>query len=280
MSRVDLHVHTNASDGRFPPAEVVRKAIEADISILGITDHDTVAGVEAALQAAKAYPDLRVIPGVEINTDVSSGEAHVLGYFIDYANPDLLSLLSEMRVSRHGRARKMVAKLEGLGMPLSWERVQQIASTDSIGRPHVAQALLEKGYVTSLREAFDKYIGFGGPAYVERSKVTPADAVEAILKANGLPVLAHPFTVPEPEKMISDLKGHGLVGIEVYYGFYSRTEVAHLRSLAQRYSLLVTGGSDFHGLDETSEAGMGHSTMHIKAARALIAYAERTPKGH
>ncbi len=279
MSRVDLHVHTNASDGRYPPAEVVRKAAEAEISILGITDHDTVAGVEAALQAAKAYPDLRVIPGVEINTDVPSGEAHVLGYFIDYTNRDLLALLNEMRVSRQGRARKMVAKLEALGMPLSWGRVQEIASTDAIGRPHVAQALLEKGYVASLREAFDKYIGFAGPAYVERSKVTPADAVEAILKANGLPVLAHPFTVPQPEKMISDLKGHGLIGIEVYYGFYSRTEVTHLRSLAQRYSLLVTGGSDFHGLDETGEAGIGHSSMPIKAARALIAYAERTPKG-
>lgn len=280
MSRVDLHVHTNASDGRYPPAEVVRRAIEADISILGITDHDTVAGLEAAFQAAKACPDLRVIPGVEINTDVPSGEAHVLGYFIDYANPELLSLLNEMRVSRHGRAKRMVAKLGGLGMPLSWDRVQEIASTDSIGRPHVAQALLEKGYVTSLREAFDKYIGFGGPAYVERSKVTPADAVEAILKANGLPVLAHPLTVPEPEKMISDLKGHGLVGIEVYYGFYARTQVTHLRSLAQRYSLLVTGGSDFHGLDDAGEAGLGNSGMPIKAARALIAYAEKTPKGH
>ncbi len=279
MSRVDLHVHTNASDGRYAPAEVVRRAFEAEISILGITDHDTVAGVEPALEAGKLYPGLKVIPGVEINTDVPSGEAHLLGYFIDYNHSGLLALLSEMRASRQDRARKMIAKLQALGMPLSWERVQAIASTDSIGRPHIAQGLLEKGYVTSLREAFDKYIGFGGPAYVERSKVTPADAVEAILTANGLPVLAHPFTVSEPEKMISDLKQRGLVGLEVYYGFYSRSEVTHLRSLAQRYSLMVTGGSDFHGLEETTEADMGHSGMPLKAARAFVAFAERTTKG-
>ena len=278
MSRVDLHVHTNASDGRYSPSEIVKMAALADISVLGITDHDTVAGLDAAIEAAKGFPNFKLIPGVEINTDVPSGEAHVLGYFIDYTHPELLSLLSEMRASRHDRAQQMIAKLGALGMPLSWDRVKKIADTDSIGRPHIAKALLEKGYITSFREAFDKYLGFGMPAYVERPKVSPADATEVILRANGVPVLAHPFTVGEPEKMIADLKGHGLVGIEVYYGSYSRSQVANLRGYAQKYSLLPTGGSDFHGIDETNEVEMGLCGMPMKAAKALIAFAERKPK--
>jgi 3',5'-nucleoside bisphosphate phosphatase len=280
MPRADLHVHTSASDGRYSPADLVALAAKADIAYLGITDHDTVSGLDAAVEAARAFPQMMVIPGVEINTDVPSGEAHILGYFIDRGNEELLSLLSEMRASRQDRAKKMVSKLEALGMPLDWDRVQEIASTESIGRPHVAQAMMEKGYITTLREAFDKYIGSEGPAYVERAKESPADAVELILRAKGIPVLAHPLTVGEPEKMISDLKDHGLAGIEVYYGFYSRSQVTHLRSFAQRYSLLATGGSDYHGLDETAETGLGKSGVPLKAARALVALSEKNAATH
>ena len=274
MARVDLHVHTTASDGKYSPSELVARAVAAGIEVLGITDHDTVGGLAEAFDAAGAFPQLTLVPGVEINTDVSGGEAHILGYFIDYTNQDLLALLQDMRDSRRDRARLMVAKLQDLGVPLSWERVQQIASTESIGRPHIAKAMLEKGYVSSFKEAFDRYIGFDRPAYVERSKVTPVQATEMIALAHGLPVLAHPFTVAEPEKIIVDLKDHGLAGIEVYYGLYSRSEVTHLRSFAQKYSLLATGGSDFHGLDETAETGLGCSGMPIKAAKALIARAQ------
>jgi len=213
VPRVDLHVHTNASDGRFSPAEVVTRAIEAGVSVLAITDHDTVSGLEAGLAAATSFPSLKLIPGVEINTDVPGGEAHVLGYFIDRTCPELLSLLSELRVSRHERGRMMIARLAALGMPLSWERVQEIANTDAVGRPHIARAMLEKGYVVSLREAFDRFIAFGKAAYVGRTKVSPALAIEVISRANGLPVLAHPFTLPEPEKLIAALKEHGLVGL-------------------------------------------------------------------
>ncbi len=274
MARVDLHVHTTASDGKYSPFELVARAVAAGIEVLGITDHDTVGGLAEAFDAAGAFPQLTLVPGVEINTDVSGGEAHILGYFIDYTNQDLLALLQDMRDSCRDRARLMVAKLQDLGVPLSWERVQQIASTESIGRPHIAKAMLEKGYVSSFKEAFDRYIGFDRPAYVERSKVTPVQATEMIALAHGLPVLAHPFTVAEPEKIIVDLKDHGLAGIEVYYGLYSRSEVTHLRSFAQKYSLLATGGSDFHGLDETAETGLGCSGMPIKAAKALIARAQ------
>jgi predicted metal-dependent phosphoesterase TrpH len=275
---VDLHVHTNASDGRFPPAEIVARAVEAGVSVLAITDHDTVSGIDAAMQAAASFPALKLIVGVEINTDIPDGEAHILGYFFDHTNPELLSLLHELRVSRHERGRAMIARLEALGMPLSWERVREIANTEAIGRPHIALAMLEKGYVVSLREAFDRFIAFGKPAYVERTKVSPALAADVISKAHGLPVLAHPFALAEPEKLIGALTEHGLAGIEVYYGGYSRDQVSRLRNLAQRYSLLATGGSDFHGLAENAETPLGQSGVPMKAARALIAMAERTAK--
>jgi 3',5'-nucleoside bisphosphate phosphatase len=164
VARVDLHVHTRASDGKYSPTELVARAVAAGIDILGITDHDTVGGLAEAFEASRAFPNLTLVPGVEINTDVPSGEAHILGYFIDYANPELLALLREMRASRRGRAKRMVAKLQDLGLPLSWERVLEIAGTESIGRPHIAQAMQEKGYISSFKEAFEKYIGFDKPA--------------------------------------------------------------------------------------------------------------------
>jgi predicted metal-dependent phosphoesterase TrpH len=279
MPGVDLHVHTNASDGRFSPAAIVARAIEAGVSVLAITDHDTVSGIDAALAAAQPFPAFRLIPGVEINTDVPDGEAHVLGYFIDHSHPGLLALLSELRVSRRDRGQAMIARLAALGMPLSWERVMEIASTESVGRPHIAQAMLEKGYVSSIREAFARYIAFGKPAHVARSRVSPAMAVEIVVQAKGLPVLAHPTTIAEPESMISELKEHGLVGMEVYYGCYSPGEVGRLRSIAQRYGLLATGGSDFHGLDESTETPLGQSGVPMKAAKALIALAESRTRG-
>lgn len=271
--KIDLHVHTSASDGKYPPAELVRRAAAAGVSVLGITDHDTVAGIEPALEAAHAFPHLRIIPGVEINTDVPAGEAHVLGYFIDYNDPELLSRLSALRDSRYDRARRMVEKLTSLGMPVSFERVQEIAATDAIGRPHVAQALLEKGYITSLKEAFDKYIGFNGPAYVERTRMTPAEAVRIVLKAKGVPVLAHPLTVPEPEAMIRDLKAEGLVGMEVYYGGYAVSDISRLLAFAAKYSLVATGGSDYHGLDEKTETGLGEAGVPARAVDDLFAAA-------
>jgi 3',5'-nucleoside bisphosphate phosphatase len=276
MPLVDLHVHTSASDGRYAPAELVARAAKAGLTVLAITDHDTVGGITPALEAAQNFPKLTIIPGVEINTDVAGGEAHILGYFIDYNDAALLGKLQEMRNSRQERAQKMVAKLATLGMPLSWDRVTQIAATDSIGRPHVAQALLEKGYISSLKEAFEKYIGKKGhPAYVERSKLTPAEACRLIVKAGGLPVLAHPLTLAEPEAMIKDLKNAGLIGIEVYYGTYQTPDVSRLLALASKYRLVATGGSDYHGLDEATETGLGQSGVPMKSASELIALSKK-----
>jgi hypothetical protein len=242
---------------------------------MALTDHDTVDGIASALAAAKAYRQLKFIPGVEINTDVPKGEAHVLGYFIDYTYPELLATLSSMRESRQERAQKMLAKLKDMGISLEWSRVKEIASTEAIGRPHIAQAMLEKGYITSLKEAFTKYIGWGGPAYVERDKVMPGDAVQLILRANGLPVLGHPLTISEPEPMIAELKANGLVGLEAYYGGYSAAEVSRLVSLAEKYGLITTGGSDYHGLGDSTETMMGEARVPAKAAQQLIALAEQ-----
>jgi len=273
VSRIDLHLHSNASDGKFSPAEIVRKSAEAGLTVIALTDHDTVDGIESALEAGKSFPGLTVIPGVEINTDVPKGEAHVLGYFIDYNHPELLATLKRMRDTRQERALGMIDKLRDLGMPLEWRRVKEIAGTDAIGRPHIAQAMLEKGYITSLKEAFNKYIGFNGPAYVERTKVSPVEAVELIVRANGLPVFAHPLTVQDPEAIVKQLKAKGLVGLEAYYNGYTQAQVSLLIGLAQKYGLIVTGGSDYHGLDESSETIIGGIDVPMKSVERLLALA-------
>ena len=275
MSKVDLHLHSTASDGRLSPVDVVRQAAERELSVIAITDHDSVDGVPPALIAARDFPWLTVIPGVEINTDVPQGEGHVLGYFIDCTNRELQSTLERLRNSRHKRAQGMIAKLNNLGVHIDWERVREIAGTGSIGRPHIAQAMLEKGYITSLKEAFSNYISRGGPAYVEREKMTPVEAVELVLKASGLPVLAHPLTINSLETRIIELKAAGLVGIEAYYDGYTVDEISNLVSLAEKYGLITTGGSDFHGLDAASDTVIGGVDVPMESAEQLIALAEQ-----
>src|SRR3990170_4569708 len=225
MSKVDLHLHSCVSDGKYTPAEVVAKAAGLGLAVIALTDHDNVDGIAAALEAARNFPGLKVIPGVEISTDEAEGEVHMLGYFIDYTHPELLATLEKSRESRVGRAQEMVNKLAGLGLPLEWKRVLEIAGDGTIGRPHIAQALLEKGYISTFNEAFNKYIGDDGPAYVERIKITPTEAVEIILRAGGLPVLAHPFTTKNTEELVARLAPNGLVGIEAYSGKHTPEQV-------------------------------------------------------
>jgi predicted metal-dependent phosphoesterase TrpH len=273
VSRVDLHIHSTASDGALSPEEVVGESVRRGLSVIALTDHDTVNGVAPALAAAEAFPGLRVVPGVELSTDVAQGEVHILGYFIDYSDGELLARLERMRNSRRERAQEMIARLGDLGVNIDWSRVQEIAGEGSVGRPHLAQAMVEGGYVGSLKEAFNSYIGRGGPAYVERRKLTPAAAVELILRVRGLPVLAHPLTVADPETLVIELKSAGLIGIEVYYKDYSAADVGKLLSLAESHQLAVTGGSDYHGLDTESEAGIGSVEVPLSAAEHLMALA-------
>jgi predicted metal-dependent phosphoesterase TrpH len=270
MSKIDLHVHTNASDGKYPPAELVALAARNGLGLLAITDHDTVSGIVPSLDAARAFPDLKIIPGVEISSHSPGSEVHVLGYFINYEDSKLLKQMAALGDSRQDRAKAMVEKLRGLGLDISLERVQQIAGDGSIGRPHIAQALMEKGYVSSFQEVFTRYIGQGGPAYVERIKLTPDEAVKLILKSGGLPVLAHPSTINDAEAVVSRLADRGLVGLEAYYKDYTDERRHDMVSLAHRYKLIATGGSDFHGIDGVTEVMLGDARVPRECGENLI----------
>jgi predicted metal-dependent phosphoesterase TrpH len=270
---IDLHIHTTASDGRFSPQQIVDKAARLGLGVVAICDHDTIDGIAPALEAARAWPQPTVIPGVEISTFAPGNEVHILGYFIDYNNPRLKTALAELRNSRQERAQTMIARLKKLNIDINWQQVQQLAGGGAVGRPHIAQVMLEKGYIKTIKEAFDKYIGLGGPAYVERRKITPLQAVALIKEASGLPVLAHPFTVKGPEALITELKDAGLVGIEVYYNDYPKDKREILSRLAEKYDLIATGGSDYHGLDDSVETMLGGAGVPPECARRLFALA-------
>ncbi len=269
MAKIDLHIHTTASDGKLTPAEIVTKAVALGLETIAISDHDTVNGIKPALVAAQAFPALSIIPAVELSTDVPSGEIHVLGYYIDYTNVDFEEDLSRMRNSRLGRAQKIIEKLHDLGINIDYSRVQEIAGTGTLGRPHIAQAMLEKGYIQDFKEAFNKYIGHGGPAYVERDKLTPVEAVQLIAKTGGLPVLAHPLTAGNVEAMIAELKPAGLVGMEVYYAAYAFEEISPLLGLAYKHGLIATGGTDYHGIENNSETMLGGVDVPVRAVEQL-----------
>ena len=245
---VDLHTHSTASDGIYTPAELLHRAKDAGLRVLALTDHDSTDGLQEAAQVAGKL-DIDLIPGIEINTDVVGGEVHVLGYFLEYERPAFQGVLKVLRDARVRRGQRMVELLNEQGVAISWERVREIAR-GSVGRPHIAQALMEAGYVQSIGEAFDKYIGKGCSAYVPRYKLTPVDAVRFIASANGLPVIAHPLELPGLEELRNWLPGlceAGMLGLETYYGSYTDEEVQTLRALADEYHLIPTGGSDFHG---------------------------------
>ncbi len=269
ISRVDLHLHSTASDGRFSPSELVAMALERGLLAIAITDHDTTAGIDEALEAARGTR-LELIPGVEISCDVPGQEVHLLGYYIDHHDPHLEGKLSDFRQARLQRARGMVRKLASLGLPLEWETVAELAGDGSVGRPHIAQAMVRKGYVASPDEAFDLYIGRNGPAYVERYKLNPVDAVSLIKQARGLPVLAHPLQVTH---FLPSLIEQGLVGLEVYYNGYSPEVIRELASLGRKYDLILTGGSDFHGSGVLDGVEMGGVSVPLESVERLRALA-------
>ncbi len=278
MNQVDLHIHSTASDGKLSPAALMQKAAEIGLKYVALTDHDSIAGITPAIAAAKAYPGLTFIPGVEISTDLPDGEAHILGYFMDYTSPEFERQLEKFRDSRIGRGQRMVEKLAGLGLKIDWARVQEIAGDGSIGRPHVAQAMMEKGYVKTFEEAFDIYIGHGRPAYVEREKMLPQEAVALIIRAKGIPALAHPFTVKDPPAIVKSLKPAGLAGIEAYYKDNTTAATKATLQMAQHYGLIATGGTDYHGIGNSGEVMMGSTDVPLSAAEQLIALAQKTPR--
>jgi predicted metal-dependent phosphoesterase TrpH len=244
--RVDLHTHTTASDGTLSPRALVLEAVKHGVRVLAVTDHDSTDGLAEAMDEAARHPPLEIVPGLEINCDVEGAEIHVLGYFVDHAAPWFQDFLREQRAERAARVHRIADRLAELGMPIDPAEVFAIVKEGSPGRPHVAQVMVNRGYVRSIREAFDKYLRAGGAANVPRRRLQPAEAVAVIRKAGGVPVLAHPG-LADRDAMIPALVEAGLMGIEVYYAEHSATQTEHYRELCRRHDLVPTGGSDYHG---------------------------------
>jgi 3',5'-nucleoside bisphosphate phosphatase len=245
-SRLDLHLHTTVSDGHLPPRDLIRRAHANGVSTVAVTDHDNTDGLAEA-QAEADTLGLTLIPGIELSTDLGPIGVHVLGYFLRYDDPAFQARLLPMRDDRLNRAYGMVARLGELGYPVSIERVLAIAGEGSVGRPHVAQALLEAGHVGSIAEAFDRFIADHGPAYVDRMKLSPQDAIALIHAHGGVTSVAHPYDAPDVDALVAELAAAGLDGVETYYQGYGPDRVEHLLALTRQYGLVPTGGSDYHG---------------------------------
>ncbi|MGE5381682.1 MAG: PHP domain-containing protein [Methylocystaceae bacterium] len=264
----DLHVHSTASDGIYTPRQIVKLAHQLGLTGIALTDHDTVDGVKDALIAGDSE-GLDVIPGIEINTDYGEVEVHILGYGIEQESLPLRKKLAEIKEARVSRGSKIIDKLAALGLPLTWNEVTELAAGGVIGRPHIAMAMIKRGYVNSVKEAFDQYIGRGKEAYVPRYKVTPKEAAQIVVEAGGCPVLAHPGLVRNDQIISEIIK---LVqGIEVYYPEHSAREIEKWNRLAENRGLLITGGSDFHGLPGNKN-GLGIETASLQQVKELRAY--------
>ena len=255
---IDLHIHSTASDGTLTPTEIVQTALkstksEKDPIVIALTDHDTVAGVSEFLKEAKKYKErVTAIPGVEISTNYHGVEIHILGYNVDPENKELLEQLKICRESRDGRNEKIISRLQAEGFQITMEDIKPEDPNETIARPHIAKQLMKKKYVSSVKEAFDKYLAEGRSCYVERIMPTPQEAIALIRNSGGIPVLAHlmyykKLNAAEKEVLVSELKEAGLEGIEAYYNTYTPVEEEYVVSLAKQNALLLTGGTDFHG---------------------------------
>ena len=273
-AEVDLHLHTLASDGRLTPTELIRLVAQQGLKTVAVTDHDTTDGLPEAYEAAREFPGLSVIPGIELSADVPGDEVHVLGYFIDPDDPELQVQLTRFREGRVDRARTMVEKLAQHGIKVEWERVQHFAGDGAVGRPHIALALVEAGYCKEPKDAFPEYLGRNGLAYVERVKLTPEEAVGMIRKAGGAAVLAHPAYMNDMEMGVSNLSGIGLAGMEVHYAKYRDDTIRQLARLARQYDLIPCGGSDYHGLGNSDECLPGENGPPMETVERLKAVAE------
>ncbi len=249
---VDLHLHTVASDGLLTSSELISRVAQTGLRVVAITDHDSIEGVDEALAAARDYPSLTVIPGIELSTGTERSEVHMLGFFIDYRDPGLAAALTRMREARVDSARRSVAKLNQLGIRISWERVQELAG-GAIGRPHIARAMVEAGYIETPQEAFNEYLGDNGLAKVERERLPAREGIAMIHRVGGAAAIAHPRTVDHLEEDLEGLVAAGLDGIEVFAEKYGADERASYAALAERFQLAPCGGSDYHAFGTEGE---------------------------
>jgi len=271
MGYIDLHLHTTASDGAMSPSAMVRYAKSKGLQAIAITDHDTIEGLEEGL-AEGAKTGLEVITGIEISAEHSPGSMHLLGYFFDIRHPLLNERLAYLQKARAERNPKIIENLNRLGVRITYEEVVKASGGGQVGRPHFAQVLEEKGYVRSFQEAFERYLRKGASAYVDKVRFTPKEALHFVKEANGVAVLAHPNTLgmngrAELEKLVLQLVEFGLAGIEVYYPEHSPFEVAQYKLLAEKHSLVTTGGTDYHGLEKNGlDIGVGRGEMKLPYA--------------
>jgi predicted metal-dependent phosphoesterase TrpH len=265
---VDLHIHTSVSDGSYSPKEIVDLAKEQGLKAIAITDHDTVGGNKEAVEAGTDR-DLEVIPGVEISVEWNKRPIHILGYYIDWENEKLASQLKDLIAFREERNPQIVKKLNLLGLKITYDEVKSVAGEGTVGRPHFAQVLVEKGYVKNEDQAFNKYLKSGASAYVGKKRLSPHEGIHLIKDAGGISVLAHPFTTDglidgELEQFIRHFKEWGIEGIEALYPLHTARQTLQLQDLAKKHELLVTGGTDFHGKQKPQlRLGIGFGNMRV-----------------
>lgn len=276
--RADLHTHTSASDGLLSPDQLIELALQRGLAAIAITDHDTIDGVSAALSIVER--GLRIVPGVEMSCVVDGVDVHLLGYGIDVTAHRLRDLLAERADERRSRAAAMVDRLAELGVPISIDRFTELAGSGTVGRPHVARALVEAGHVSTIGSAFDRYLGNGRPGFIERPHLTPERALDVIHRAGGAAVLAHPLSSPGYAAFLPDLVAAGLDGIEVVYPDHNAATRRRLAALADAHGLIATGGSDFHADSGRPGRGLGDSTVDIDIVEQLATRAaSRRPDG-
>lgn len=283
MANGDFHLHSSASDGMLAPAALIRRAHEQGVSVLCLSDHDTDAGMAEAWETARGL-GIRIIPGMELSTDLEMPghdealDIHILAYGIDTTGPAIGEFMFWQHNERAERAKRSVAELRAQGLDVELERVFQIAAGGSVGRPHIARALMERGYVASVQEAFNTWLADGMPAAVPRRKLPPAQLIDLVHSAGGRAFLAHPFRGgiddAEVPNIVETMVEIGLDGIETYYKHYDEGRIADIRAMAAKFGLALSGGSDFHGLGNPDDREIGDIPFPSEAVDDFIAYIE------
>ena len=268
MRYADLHIHTYYSDSTLSPEDIIKLAEQSEVDTIAVTDHDTVDGFKAVL---KLKPHVEVISGVEFSTDIDNTEIHILGYFIDWRDVELCEKLEEIKQIRKERVYKFKEKLKTLKVNIEPEKIINSAGCGTVGRLHIAKYLLEKKYVNSLPEAFRKYLGDKAPGYISAFRLRPYQAIQLIRKSGGIPVLAHPYIISN-QGLITKLVDEGLMGLEVYYPEHDKLQTEYYKTIADKYGLLMTGGSDCHGVLK--------SNISIGTVKIPYKLVERLKKAH
>lgn len=265
---IDLHSHSTASDGQHAPGELVRLAQQAGVRKLALTDHDTLAGLSEAREAGGRL-GVEVFSGIELSAFLSGREVHVLGHFVDAGDAALAALSKDLRVERRQRMEQMIARLAALGVPVTMGEVERFSGGENLGRPHLARALVERGWVGSVKEAFDRFLGNGKPAFVDRERLPAERAIELIHAAHGTATLAHPAVSRIERHEIASLAGAGLDGLEVFHSDHGPSAREKLLAITRELSLVPTAGSDFHGAEVAPGRKLGSADMDQAALEAL-----------